>query len=262
MTIFLRRDLIDSLIETRYDNLDGLVDEWERRAADIDRFPDFPSNRERSAIHNWRSNGVPTRGDGKQKILALCSLLDVDPMAVVDYQKNRFFDNFTALRMSLYRMTEKSIGRGVSNFAPLIDMFMPGPEWPNTALAQRFYLRDWFSHEFDNSGHETGSDYGLIKIKFVNDEARAPRSAHIAYRRRGSNDKMWRYYGVVNRIGSRLELYTEGGDHDSMDCLADGEIWFRTSFGQRPVEFRLVSLHDFNYSTEINNDLSIIGFNW
>ena len=262
MTIYLRRDLLDQLIERKFENVDGLVDEWDRHVADTIRFPGFPAKRERAAIYHWLKNGVPTRGDGKEQIFALCGLLDIDPMAVVDYDKNRFFKNFTAIRMSLYRMAEKSVGRGMSNFAPLIDMFMPGPIWPNVELAKKFYLREWFGYEFDNRGHEKGADYGLIKVKFTQNDTMAPRSVHIAYRRKQSNDKMWRYYGVVNRISKHLELYTEGGDHDDMNCLVSGEIWFRTSFGHRPVEFRLVSLHDFTYTTEINNDESIIGFNW
>lgn len=260
MTIYLRRQLVERLIERDHANVDGLVDEWGRRESERE---DYPHCRERATIYHWLSKGVPTpRGRGRHLIFALCGLLDTDPMALLDYEKNRFFKDFTKIRMSLYMFTERVFKSGASNFAPLIDMFMPGPSWPSAAMSELYYGRDWFATEFDNTGHEQGSNYGLIKVRFVELEGHPVRSVHIAYRRRGSNDRMWRYYGLVNLIGDCLELYTEGGEHQAMMCITNGEIWFRTSFGYRPVEFRLASLHEFTYTTEISNDMTIIGFNW
>lgn len=260
MTIFLRRPLIERLIENKFETFNDLLAEWEYRAQ-IDKR--YPRSRQKSAIYDWLDNGVPTsRGLNRHLIFALCGLLDADPLSLLDYEKNRFFKDFTQIRMSMYMFSERVFGSGVSNFAPLIDMFMPGPIWPNIEMANRFYGRKWFGYEFDNNGHEQGQDYGLVKISFTEKQLFPIRSAHIAYRRRFSDDKMWRYYGVVNLIENTLELYTEGGDHDSINVRAPGQIWFRTSFGHRPVEFRIVSLHHFTYTTEITQDMSIIGFNW
>lgn len=260
MTIFLRRPLVDRLIENKFEIFNDLLTEWEYRAGVDDG---YPRSRKKSAIYDWLDDGIPTnRGRNRHLLFALCGLLDADPMALLDYEKNRFFREFTQIRMAMYMFSERVFGSGVSNFAPLIDMFMPGPRWPNDEMANRFYGREWFGYEFDNAGHEQSHDYGLVKVKFSEKQSLPIRSVHIAYRRRRSNDKMWRYYGLVNLIDNRLELYTEGGDHHSMVVRAPNQIWFRTSFGHRPVEFRLVSLHNFTYTTEISDDMSIIGFNW
>lgn len=261
MTIYLRRELVEHLIGHHFGNVDGLVEEWNQRVRANGK-ASYPPCRERATVYGWLTNGVPTRGRSKQQIFGLCGLLDVDPMAIIDYEKNKFFKNFTNIRMSLYSISERAFGRGASNFAPLLDMFMPGPSWPNAATCDLFYSREWCAYEFDNAGHEKSEAYGLIKVRFSGQPDYPIRSSHIAYRRLNSNDKMWRYYGLVNIIGQDLELYTEGGEYQTMACRKDGEIWFRTSFGNRPVEFRLVSLHDFSYSTNITSDMSIVGFNW
>jgi hypothetical protein len=74
---------------------------------------------------------------------------------------------------------------------------------------------------------------------------------------------MWRFYGTVISLGDKLELYNEGGYHRDMPSLGKGKICFRTYFGGRPVEFRIVSLHDFDYSLTCPfNDKSVIGFEW
>lgn len=260
MPIFLRRPLVERLIETRFDTINDLIVEWDFRHS---LNAEYPKARQKTAIYDWLDDGVPTqRGRNRHLIFALCGLLDVDPLAILDYNESRYFKDFTQLRMSLYMLSERVFGGGASNFGPLLDMFMPGPAWPNTQMAELFYGRPWFAYEFNNAEHERGQDYGLIKVRFTEEQSFPIKSVHIAYRRRESNDKMWRYYGVVNLIGDRLELYNEGGYHDWMNCKNDNEIWFRTFFGSRPVEFRLVSLHDFTYTTEINNDMTLIGFNW
>lgn len=261
MTIYLQRDLVERLIEYRYVNIDCLVEEWNQRVKDKTEGV-YPPCRERSTIYSWLTQGVPTRGRSRQQIFGLCGLLDVDPMAILDYEKNRFFKNFTSIRMSLYSISERAFGQGASNFAPLLDMFMPGPSWPNPAMSKLFYARSWHGYEFNNIGHQKSDNYGLVKVKFSEYRDYPILSCHIAYRRLNSNDKMWRYYGIVNIIGSRLHLYTEGGEYQTMSCREEGQIWFRTSFGHRAVEFKLVSLHDFSYSTEITSDMKIIGFNW
>jgi hypothetical protein len=260
MPIHLRRELVDHLIKQHFENVDGLVDEWERRAK---AESNYPEPRNRTTLYKWLKDGIPApRGESRHLVFALSGLLDTDPLAVLDYDKNGFFSNFTQLRMLLYTLVDRAIGRGVTNFAPLLDMFKPGPSWPDDAIAQRFFGRLWFWHEFDNAGHEKSADYGLIKVRFTKPQDYPIRTALIAYRRRESNDKMWRFYGIVNLIGNRLELYNEGGVHWPMDCRETGEIWFRTSFGHRPVEFRLVSLHEFAYEAAITDDMSIIGFDW
>lgn len=74
---------------------------------------------------------------------------------------------------------------------------------------------------------------------------------------------MWRYYGTVLAIERKLELYNESGDYQFMEQVEDDEIRFRTYFGGRPVEWRIVSLHEFSVEKVFPyNDMTTIGFNW
>jgi len=48
-----------------------------------------------------------------------------------------------------------------------------------------------------------------------------------------------------------------------MERIEEDEIRFRTYYGGRPVEWRVVSLHEFEISKEFPfNDMKTIGFNW
>ena len=74
---------------------------------------------------------------------------------------------------------------------------------------------------------------------------------------------MWRYYGTVLADDQKLKLYNEGGDYQQMQQVENDEIRFRTYFGGRPVEWRIVSLHDFLCTYELPfNDKKTIGFDW
>gem|GEM_PF-4238038 len=74
---------------------------------------------------------------------------------------------------------------------------------------------------------------------------------------------MWRYYGTVLAHDGAIDLYNEGGLHLKMAQADQGIISFRTYFGGRKVEFKIVSLHDFEIEIDFpNNDMSIVGFNW
>jgi hypothetical protein len=74
---------------------------------------------------------------------------------------------------------------------------------------------------------------------------------------------MWRYYGTVLSVDSKLELYTESGDYQSMRQMSEDEIRFRTYYGGRPVVWRVASLHEFIMEMEFPfNDMRTIGFNW
>ena len=252
MAIFLKQDTISNQLATLDGGLDALVGAWNAHAEDDE---DFVRPRQRSSIYRWLQKGIPARGE---EVLAICGLLDVDPLAVFDYNRNGYFDNFATIRRNV-QLGLYMIGA----LAPIYQLYQPGPYWPSDALAKRYWTRPWFAKEFANEDDWTNPDYVLIKTKFKQSVDKRPRAIHIAYRRAGSRDTMWRYYGSVISVEGTLQLYSEGGDYQTMTPVHPDEIRFRTYFGGRPVEFRIASLHDFEISMEFPfNDPDTIGFEW
>lgn len=211
-------------------------------------------------------DGVPAKRPNTDKVarrtdwqlFALCGLLDVDPLAIIVFERNGYFSRFAKIRQLVY-LGERALG----GLGPLLEMFRPADHWPSNEIATDCFRRSWHAHEFSNADGWRSSEYALVKTVFENRGYQSPHAVHIAYRRLNSPDTMWRYYGTVLAIDGTLELYSEGGDFQTMAQVKDQEIRFRTYYGGRSVEWRLASLHDFSIDIEMPaNDLETIGFNW
>jgi hypothetical protein len=237
---------------------------WEAEAKER---KEFGEPRQGQTIYRWVSDGVPVKGDFASadrskhfdnQIFAFCSLLDVDPLAIFDYDRNGYFSSFAKIRQLIYMGS-----RWLGGLAPLLEMYRPADAWPSDQIAKKYFKRNWCSEEFTNEDYWKTTDYILLKIKFTIPVLSKPRAIHIAYRRVGVPDTMWRYYGTVTLVDSRLDLYNESGTHQSMRQVANDEIRFRTYYGGRPVVWRVASLHDFKLDREFPfNDMTTIGFNW
>lgn len=262
--IFLRQDLTSRLVKEIHGGFIEMAVAWDEM---VEKRPDFPKPKAKSTIQRWLPNGVPVRKPGSEngdeegpdlQLFGFCALLDVDPLAIFDYERNGYFSSFAIIRQLIY-FGQRALG----GLAPLLEMYRPADVWPSDEIAVSCYGRPWFAYQFSNAKHWKSTDYILIKIKFVDAAKRSPRAAHIAYRRVGAPDTMWRYYGTVLLIDGKLQLYNESGDYQSMDQVEEDEIRFRTYYGGRSVEWRVVSLHDFDVQDEFPyNDMKTIGFNW
>lgn len=251
MPIYLKKMLVRNLIKSKYHSFDNFVADWEE-FAEKNRY--FPKAKQRSSMYRWINDGFPTNSD---QIVGFCSMLDVDPMAVFDYERNGYFSKFASIRHKI------QLGLAhVGVFSPLYAVYKPGPVWPSHETARNCYGREWSGVEFNNAEHWSDTNYCLIKVKF-SEPTTDPRAAHIAYRRTDSPDTMWRYFGCVISIEGQLQLYSESGDYQTMQSVLEGEIRFRTFYGGRPVEFRVASLHAFTLDTEYpHNEKSTVGFEW
>jgi len=256
LPIFLRQKLTAALIHNIYGGFEALSADWEDRSREQ---PQFPHPIQRTSCYRWLQKGVPTKKEGPNlQFFGFCALLDVDPLAIFDYERNGYFSKFAKIRQMIYYGQ-----RAMGGLAPLLEMYRPGDVWPSDEIARICYRHPWFAHEFTNSADWSSSDYLLVKIKFSQPIQLTPRAVHIAYRRVGVPDTMWRYYGTVLAIERKLELYNESGDYQFMEQVEDDEIRFRTYFGGRPVEWRIVSLHEFSVEKVFPyNDMTTIGFNW
>lgn len=261
--IMLRQDLANRLVKERYGSFEQFFDEWEQsgtlQTTDGRSLENPAKRRGKSTGYNWTSKGVPTAKDGSDhSIFKFCGLLNVDPLALVDYEANGYFSRFAQIRKLLY-FSRASLG----GLATLLDMYRPSEKWPNDDLAKSYFGRSWWGIEFTNEVDWKNNDYTLLKFKFQKELSAAPRAVHIAYRRVGVPDTMWRFYGTVIAIDGQLQLFTESGFFDRRGQYAEDEIRFRTYYGGRPVQWRVASLHEYDFSRKTPfNDMSVLGFNW
>jgi hypothetical protein len=265
--LYFRKDQIDLVLDELGKTAETVAYDWAPPDGKSD--PDFPPAPGRSTSYNWKNEGFPSinkyrRGSEVNpkfyQAVAACGQIDVDPLAVFDLERNGFASRFSKLRKAI----QHGLG-GLGAYAPLFELYEPDEVWPSSALAKRFWGRDWFAHVFSNENEYQSDDYGLVKIRFTQAPENLPRAVHIAYRRWDTRDQdtMWRFYGTVRRVQNQVELFNEGGVHQLMKRRPCCDLEFRTFFGGRKVEFKIASLHQFE--TEIVfpcNDMGIVGFNW
>jgi hypothetical protein len=266
--VFLKEDLTIRLVMDKFETFEKLEDAWEEAYKVIIKTkPHFSKPKKSQTLERWMTEGVPIKTSNYEmlykreldaQLFAFCSLLDVDALAIFDYEKNGYFSSFAKIRQLIYFGS-----RALGAFAPILQMYGPAEEWPSNDIARIYYDRPWFTDEFSNESNWKSSNYILVKAKFIEPIRSNPRAVHIAYRRVGVPDIMWRYYGTVLSIDGVLHLYNESGGYLHMDQTENDEIRFRTYFGGREVVWRVASLHEFELK-KIHpfNDESTIGFKW
>jgi hypothetical protein len=247
--LFLDSGIVEELIRDKFGSVDGLVGHWS-----VDSSNDGKS-RERAAVYRWLQQGIPAK---EGTIFSFCALLDADPVSLIDYNRIGFFSKFYQIR--------KAIQIGLLSkgpISPIYEMYMPSREWPSNLIASKYYGRNWHTVDFDNKDFANEGQYALIEAIYPQDITKSVRCIHISYRRTKPKEEMWRPYGWVVRFSNNLRLYSESGDYQTCRALEPNNIKFRTYFGGRAVEFRLASLHAFEYQKHypVSPDGSI-GFEW
>ncbi|UYV38703.1 hypothetical protein N4R57_06555 [Rhodobacteraceae bacterium D3-12] len=169
-------------------------------------------------------------------------MLDADPLTIFDFERNGYFKSFSKLREQIYFHI---VGGG--RFRSILDLMAPRTVWPNDGLARKFYGRPWYSVEFEHRADGVINDYADVRISFPQSTRFAPRCVHIAYRRANSRDKLWRYYGTVQKFRGKTRLFSESGAYvEKIEAQpSDDGFAFKTYYGATHVEFRVASLHAF-----------------
>lgn len=186
--VYLRPEFTRKLARQRYETVDGMATRWSPPdGSDKDDYPPQPSE---STIQSWITNGFPSKltGRGRYSLLAFCAQLDVDPLALFDFQRNGYFSHFGRIR--------KAVQRGVGalgGFGPLFELLEPDQEWPSNCLAKKIWGRDWFIEEFDNTQEYKLNSYALLDFNFEKTQREIPES----------------YISLIE--GGKLEIRTQCG---------------------------------------------------
>lgn len=235
---------VRELIARRHGSVDALVAAWEARVTRGEQRSG--SSRDRSTLHRWLKQGIPTTsGDD---LFGLAAALDVDPIVLVDLSDAALDEHFVAERR-LFQM-----GSPVRTpLSPLRAIFFPGPEWPARRIAGDFYGRDWCVHPLASDVTTEVNVYAALVLTTPPDVM--PRAYHFAYRRRAARDRMWRPFGTVVVDAGTAVLVSESGDRQERPAgQRAGETIVETYFGPETSEFRVASLHDFTLAVSVPSD--------
>lgn len=237
MKLFIAGPPTYALFDEKFGGIAGFSTAWAESNPAIARDP--------KTIYGWIANGLPRN---RETIFAFFGMLDTDPLALLDLERNRMPQSFGRLRRSFLLG-----GASAGAFKALFELYHPGPAWPSNSLTQQFYGRDWVTSDFVHSANTLVNAYAVVHVRDAHHPTQ-PRAWHIAYRRIQNNDGMWRPYGTIIACGGQRILIHENGYMQTE--IADGgcpDFRFQTYFGPSPIEFRLASLSPFNIEIDFPN---------
>lgn len=250
MTIPIKTELIRQLIERKFGSVDDLIVEWEHRV-DTNRQSSGDS-RDRSTVYRWLGGGLPSRPDD---IFGFAALLDVDPIALLDIDRDYIHEQFGRERR-FFRLNRPR----KSQMAALWALYTADGGWPDQKLAETFYGKRWQTADFAHDPSRIRNAYAAITLSPEDIEIDAPKTFHFAYRSVGVSDRMWRPFGTVIGHGGNSILLSERGVFDQAqrsNANVVAECWF----GPGPAEFRVVSIHPFALTVCVPaNDLPAVRF--
>ena len=250
MRFFIDKDLTYDLFEEKSGGKENFIDDWRTFSA---QDPELAGqNRSLKTLYSWFSKGLPRNDD---VFFSFFGALDADPIALTDLEKSKFKQEFPRLRISLLLG-----GLNLGGYRPLRRFFQMSPIWPDQVLAERFYRKRWSTFDFIHEAKEFKNSNVTVRISGDNDSPKGwPRAYHIAFRKQPNGDGLWRPYGTIITRGNTATLAQENGAMMEVDLApqTQHQLAFKTHFGPRPADFRLISLHSFTAKVDYYDDPAV-----
>lgn len=245
LKLFVDKTVMHHVFDHGFGGIDGFADVWSGILEDSE--PDTKPQRSTKTIYAWLNNGMPTARDTMMRCFGE---LGLDPFAAVDSD---------ALQRQFGRLRRIIMlgGGNAGGYRSLFEMLIASGGWPDDGLALTYFGRTWARFDFTHQAAEVRNTYVTIHVNGGEEmPVDWPRAFHIAYRRLGSADGLWRPYGtVVTRLKEAILIH-ENGTVQRVEWSGRSlhHIAFRTFFGPGQAEFRLASLHPFTARIEPFDD--------
>ena len=250
MRFFIEADQVRKLFEAKFGGIENFVDEWASMRAEKD--DGNSQSRSVKTVYKWLAQGMPKNEDS---FLSFFGAIDVDPVALLDFERSNFRQNF-----GLFRQAIMMAGLNIGGFRPLTYFLRPGKYWPDNNIAEKYYDRKWASHEFLHEATDSKNldvTFRLTTTDML--EYELPTAYHIAYRRLSNADGLWRPFGSIIARFAETILVHENGDIQNLSTKrSERTVEFKTFFGPSPAEFRLVSLHPFTAQLDLFDDPDVV----
>lgn len=251
MKFYLDAKLTFDLFEQKFGGIENFAEEWSVYSGQGGITPN-PS-RSSKTIYKWIAEGMPK---AEETFFSFFGALDADPIALVDLEKSRFRSRFGRLRQAILLG-----GINIGGFRPLLSLLSPSPKWPDDALTNRYFRRNWTKQEFLHEARVTKNLDVTIRVCGDQEQPKEwPRAFHIAYRRLTNADGLWRPFGTILTRNSEAILVHENGAIRNVELpfRSQHRIDFKTFFGPSPAEFRLASLHPFEAKLDLYDDPDVV----
>lgn len=256
----LRQDLIQRVIERDFEGNASAFG----RSLELDDLP------HRKTIFRWarQQEGLPK---SPERMLALAQALDVDPFLLLE------IDPDTMLRCCAAASWNLTWGSVHKAMAFLNGLFSLTPDdWPPPAIAEGFD-GEWYLEDFVHDpalGRNLFRAFRLEPELFYGGDGkleamRDPQAWYLAYRdislQSGQPEakSWWKPFGMLRLEHEQIHLLHFNGLVDQQRLKQpNGCFVFETFFGQGAAEFRIASLHPFEFraATELDAALPRVRF--
>jgi hypothetical protein len=197
----------------------------------------------RSTVYRWLKGSLPqSTGD----MLRLCSILDVDPFALVVPSGTDFMASAHSLVYSYQNDHWKPALAFMKSFLGR------RPEWPPQGLAKTHFAREWHVAEITHEASTEVNVFATFAIESGSEHHDShPHVCHFAYRSPASFGGRWLHYGYVQQRADEVKLAHIGGHFESYrKASANEPACVQTFFGPSLAQFRVASLHPFRISRQ------------
>lgn len=227
-SVRLNGELLRAIIESRLPaGIPDLLAQWDQNAS-----------LHRSTVYRWIKGSLPQSTDD---MLRLCSILDVDPFALVTPTGS----DFTVSAHSLIYAYQNDHWKPALAF---MKYFLGRrQDWPPRDLVRTHFGRDWHVTDITHEASAEVNLFATFEIQRGSEQNEShPHVCHFAYRNPISFGGRWLHYGFIQQYDEEVKLVHINGQFASYRKASASEpALVQTYFGPSPAEFRIASLHPF-----------------
>lgn len=239
MSVQIDTALVQNLINQKYGTVPKLVEEWDMRVAE--KIQSVGKSRDISNVRRWLRDKFPKQEDA---VFGFAAVLDIDPLALVDLNVELVGKQLNLTR----RLFQDGFYDGVT-LPPFWALYKAIDGWPNNNFANSYYNRSWSTVEFTHNPPANVGTYAAALLQPTTKKL-MPTVFHFAFRRLNVPDKRWRPYGAVVAYENCIKLVSGSGDLQVRD-RRNHLVPVETQFGAGHAEFRIASIHKFDFELEI-----------
>lgn len=232
MRVHLNGDLLRSLIKVA-GGINAVQTKWRELRPTVKE----PSD---STFFRWMNGEQLPKNS--ETLMALASVLDVDPIALLVVEKG---ETHTVLDDLLEIVQNREFIPSPLSF---VKPFLQRQKiWPPPIFAKQHYKRPWEEQPFNHDPAIRSNFYQVISLRGEN-SSRA-QVFHFAYHQPGLYGARWLQYGAVVRYERTAFLWHINGHTEERELRGiDEPALVDTWFGPTETRFKIASLHPFKLS--------------
>lgn len=251
------KELLGKQVSLRHGLIQRVIErDFEGNASAFGRSLELEDLPHRKTIFRWarQQEGLPK---SPERMLALAQALDVDPFLLLEIDTEVMLKCCAA---ASWNLTWGSVHKALAFLNGLLSL--TPDDWPPADLA-RWFDGSWYTRDFVHDpalGRNAFRPFAVGPDLFYDGEGqleayREPQAWYLAYRdislKSGELEpkSWWKPFGMLRVEEHAVHLLHFNGLIDAQALnRPDGRFCFETFFGQGAAEFRIASLHPFDFA--------------